>query len=98
MTKIPGSPHKLPGDFKEWLPSFSGDDFVTIEDHLDTFLYTLEPYDQHEDVQMRLFSYTLVERDKEWYDSIFRDDHKLGSFSRTFCQKIQEKKILSVPL
>jgi hypothetical protein len=70
MTKIPGSPHKLPRDFKEWLPRFSGDDFITTEDHLDAFLHALEPYDQHEDVWMRLFSYTLVGRDKEWYDSI----------------------------
>jgi hypothetical protein len=70
MTKIPGSPHKLPKDFKEWLPIFSGEDLITTEDHLDSFLRALEPYDQHEDVWMRLFSYTLVGKAKEWYDSI----------------------------
>jgi hypothetical protein len=69
MTKILGSPHKLPKDFKEWLPIFSGEDLIMTEDHLDFFLRALEPYDQHEDVLMRLFSYTFVGKSKEWYDS-----------------------------
>jgi len=43
MTKIPGSPHKIPGEFKKWIPISSRDDFVTTKDHLDTFPRTLEP-------------------------------------------------------
>jgi hypothetical protein len=70
ITKIPGSPHKLPKDFKEWLPIFSGEDLTTPEDHLDYFLRALEPYDQHEDILMKLFAYTFVGRAKEWFDSI----------------------------
>jgi hypothetical protein len=46
-------------------PNFSKDDLVTTEDHLDAFLRALEPYEQHEDVWMRLFFYTLVGRAKE---------------------------------
>jgi len=70
MTNIPGSPHKIPKDFKEWLPIFSEEDLITTEDHLNAFLHALEPYDQHEDVWMWLFSYTLLKKAKEWYDSI----------------------------
>jgi hypothetical protein len=70
MTNIPGSPHKILGEFKEWLPRFSKDDFFTTEYHLDTFLHSLEPYHQHKNVWMRLFSYTLVGRAKEWYDNV----------------------------
>jgi hypothetical protein len=62
MTKIPGSPHKLPKEFKEWIPIFSGEDLITTEYHLDFFLCTLEPYDQHEDVLMRLISYTFIRK------------------------------------
>jgi hypothetical protein len=67
---ILGSPHELPKDFKDWLPIFSGEDLITNEDHLDFFLRALEPYDQHEDVLMRIFSYTFIGKAKEWYDSI----------------------------
>jgi hypothetical protein len=49
--KIPGSPHKLKRDFKEWLLVFLGYDCVKTKDHLDSFLRSLEPYDQHEDVE-----------------------------------------------
>jgi hypothetical protein len=41
MKKILGSPQKLPKDFKEWLPSFSGEYLIATEDHLDSFLHTL---------------------------------------------------------
>jgi hypothetical protein len=96
MKKIPRSPQKIPRDFKEGLPNFSGDDLITIEDHLDAFLCTLEPYDQHEFVRMRLFSYTLVERDKEWYDSIFEEQSQVGiSFKNVFPKDLEKPKITS---
>jgi hypothetical protein len=99
MTRILGSPHKLPRDFKEWLPSFSGDDFITIGDHLDAFLRTLEPYDQHEDVRMRFFSYTLVSKDKEWHDSILLVTIRSWDiFQEHFSKRFEEKKRLLVLL
>jgi hypothetical protein len=70
ITKIPGSPHKLPKDFKEWLPTFSREDLIEPEDHLYLFLRSLESYDQHEDILMKIFSYTFVEKAKVWIDNI----------------------------
>jgi hypothetical protein len=97
MKKIFGSPQKLPKDFKEWLPSFLGDYFFTTKDHLYTFLCSLEPYDQHEDVQMRLFSYTLVGRAKEWYDSIFQGQSQVGIFFREHFPKYSRKTKIVIP-
>jgi hypothetical protein len=70
MKNIPGSPQKLPKDLKEWLPSVSEEDLITTENHLDSFLCALEPYDQHKDIQMRLLPYTLVGKANEWHASI----------------------------
>jgi hypothetical protein len=70
ITKILGSPHKLPKDFKEWLPIFSGEDLTTPEDHLYIFLRSLESCDQHEDILMKIFTYTFVGRAKDWFDNI----------------------------
>jgi hypothetical protein len=93
ITKIPGSPHKLPKDFKEWLPIFSGEDLTAPEDHLYLFLRSLESCDQHEDILMKLFSYTFVGKAKDWFDNIFpRNNHKLEFLSGTFYQKIRKKR------
>jgi hypothetical protein len=70
MRKIPGSPHKIPKGFKEWLPTFSGEEYTKTENHLDSFLSAFEPYDQYEDVLMKLFSYSLIGKAKEWYTNI----------------------------
>jgi hypothetical protein len=37
MTKIHGSPHKIPSGFREWIPTFSGEDSASARHHLDTF-------------------------------------------------------------
>jgi hypothetical protein len=65
ITKIPKSPHKLPKEFKEWLLIFSGEDLTAPEDHLYLFLCSLESYDQHEDILMKIFTYTFVGRAKD---------------------------------
>jgi hypothetical protein len=98
MTNIPGYPHKIPKDFKEWLPIFSGEYLITIEDHLDAFLHALEPYDQHENVWMRLFSYTLVRKAKEWYDSILPGTIMNWNLFQEFYQNIWKEQRLLVPL
>jgi hypothetical protein len=70
IKNIPRSPQKLPKDFKEWLPNFSGEDLTTPEDHLYFSLCNLKSYDQHEDILMKLFAYTFVGNSKDWFDSI----------------------------
>jgi hypothetical protein len=70
ITKIFGSPHKIPKDFKEWLPIFSWEDLIEPEDPLYLFLCSLESCDQNEDILMKLFSYTFVGREKDWFDNI----------------------------
>jgi hypothetical protein len=93
ITKIPGSPHKLPKDFKEWLPTFSGEDLIEPEDHLYLFLRSVESCDQHEDIPMKLFSYTFVGRAKDWFDNI-----PLGTitnwnfFQETFTKRFEKKR------
>jgi hypothetical protein len=59
INKIHGSPHNLPMDFKEWMFIFSGEDLIEPKDHLYLFLSSLESCDQHEDILMKIFSYTL---------------------------------------
>jgi hypothetical protein len=64
ITKIPGSPHKLPNEFKEWLPIFSGEDPTTPEENLYFFLHNIGSYDQQEDILMKLCDYSFVGRAK----------------------------------
>jgi len=40
------------------------------ENNLDAFFIAFETYDQHEDVLMKLFSYSFNGKAKEWYDNI----------------------------
>jgi hypothetical protein len=98
-TNIPGSPHEFSRDFKEWLPIFSRDDLLTTEDHLYSFLRALKPYDQHEDAQMRLLSYTLYRRDTQLYVNILpRTITNWDLFQERFVKRFEKKQILSVPL
>jgi hypothetical protein len=92
IKKIPGSPHKLPKDFKEWLPTFSGEDLIEPEDHLYLFLRSVEYYDQHEDVLMKFFSYTFVGRAKDWFDNITLGTITNWNFFQETFTKIFEKK------
>jgi hypothetical protein len=70
MTKILGSPHNIPKGFKEWLPTFSGEDSTMTKNHSDSFINVLEPYDQYEYVLMKIFSYSLIKKSKELYNNI----------------------------
>jgi hypothetical protein len=93
ITKIPGSPHKLPKDFKEWLPTFSGEDLTEPEDLLYLFLHNLESCDQHEDILMKLFSYTFVGKAKEWFDNIPpRTITNWDFFQETFTKRFKKKR------
>jgi hypothetical protein len=60
--KDPWISSQTPKGFQRVAPHFSGEDLITTEDHLDFFLHALEPYDQHEDILMRLFSYTFFRK------------------------------------
>jgi len=94
MTNIPGSPHQIPKGFKEWIPTFLGEDSNLDENHLKNFLRALETYDQYEDVQTRLFSYTLVGKAQDWHGNI-----STGMITNwdTF-QDIFQNKRLHIPL
>jgi len=93
MNHIPGSPHQIPKGFKEWLPTFSREDIALVEDHLNKFLRSLEPYDQYEDVQMRLFSCTLVGKAQDWYENIStRTIKKWDTFRDIFIRRFTKRK------
>jgi hypothetical protein len=70
ITRILRSPHKIPKGFKEWLPTFFGDDPTLAQQHLDTFASVFQCYDPYEDVWMKLFSLSSTGKAREWYVSI----------------------------
>jgi hypothetical protein len=37
MSKISGYPRRMPARYEKWLPSFTGNDVTTAEEHMDKF-------------------------------------------------------------
>ena len=37
MNEIPGYPRQMPPRYENWLPIFTGNDGVIVEDHMDNF-------------------------------------------------------------
>jgi hypothetical protein len=48
MTNIQGYPHKILSSFREWLPTFSGEDFALARPHLHNFMDAFSSYDSQE--------------------------------------------------
>jgi hypothetical protein len=73
MSRIQGYPHNLPNKFDKWLPKFSGNNVIIVEDHITHFYNSLGVHgvpNEHEDVAMKLFSISLEENARSWYNSL----------------------------
>jgi hypothetical protein len=73
MRKIPGYPRKMPLSYKEWVPRFFGRDGESPDYHMSRFWEFFQHFpvrDEAEDIVMKLFSSSLHEEAKKWYDSL----------------------------
>jgi hypothetical protein len=73
MSKIPGYPRKMPLSYKRWVPRFFGRDGESPDYHMSKFWEFFQYYpvrDEAEDLVMKLFSASLHEEAKKWYDSL----------------------------
>jgi hypothetical protein len=62
MTVIPGYPRQKPPKYENWLPKFTGNDVVNVEDHMINFsaFIQLHPInDDAEYIAMKFFFATL---------------------------------------
>ena len=73
MSKIPGYPRKMPLSYKKWVPRFFGRDGESPDYHMSQFWEFFQHFpvrDEAEDIVMKLFSSSLHEEAKKWYDSL----------------------------
>jgi hypothetical protein len=73
MTNIPGYPRQMPARYEKWLPKFTGNDVVSVEDHMSNLwaFFQLHPIsDDAEDLAMKLFSATLYDGARRWYNGL----------------------------
>jgi hypothetical protein len=73
MRKIPGYPRKMPLSYKKWVPRFFGRDGESPDYHMSQFWEFFQHFpvrDEAEDIVMKLFSSSLHEEAKRWYDSL----------------------------
>jgi hypothetical protein len=86
MSEIPGYPRQMSPRYENWLPTFTGNDGVRSEDHMDNFwdFFLLHPInDDVEYLAMKLFSATLHGNARKWYDHCrnFNTNYVLPRFS-----------------
>ena len=63
----------MPPRYDKWLPKFTGNDVVSAEDHMRKFyaFFHLHPInDDDEDLAMNLFSATLYDCARRWYNGL----------------------------
>jgi hypothetical protein len=73
MTGILGYPRKMPPRYEKWLPKFTGNDVVGVEDHMSNFwvFFQLRPIsDGVEDLAMKLFFATHYDGTRRWYNGL----------------------------
>jgi hypothetical protein len=61
MKNIPRYARKIPPKYEKWFPKFTGNDVVNVEDHIS---------DDVEDLAMKLFSTTLHDGARRWYNGL----------------------------
>jgi hypothetical protein len=64
-------PRQMPSRYEKWLPRFTSSDEENVEDHMGDFwaFFQLNPInDDVEDLAMKLFSTTLHDDARKWYD------------------------------
>jgi hypothetical protein len=72
-VSYPRLPPKMPPKYEKWLPKFSGNDVTNVEEHMSNFwaFFQLNLVDDEaEDLVMKLFSATLHDTARRWYDSL----------------------------
>jgi hypothetical protein len=80
FQNIVGQPHEMPKDIAKWLPKFSGNNVVTVEEHIDQLIHAFEiMYVEHDDVSMKLFAISLEGPAKNWYLAIV--DNTITSYT-----------------
>jgi hypothetical protein len=73
MSKIPGYPRRMPLTYKNHLPRFFSRNRESPDYHMSKFWDFFQYYpvrDEAEDLVMKLFSASLHEEAKKWYDSL----------------------------
>jgi hypothetical protein len=73
MSEIPGYPRRMPPRYEDFLPRFSGINGECPESHMIRFWKFFEYFpidDEAEDVVMKLFSASLHEEARRWFDSL----------------------------
>jgi hypothetical protein len=73
MSRIQGFSHNMPNKYNEWLPKFSGNNAIIAQEHITTLYNVLGEHgipNENEDVVMKLFSLSLEENAKSWYNGL----------------------------
>ena len=83
FTQIAGYPHTLPDKAIEKLPTFQGNNVVTVENHIGKISkcylsWVRDPTQTHDDVYMKLFALSLEEDACEWYLDL--DDNSYANY------------------
>ena len=65
---IPSFPNPIPQEMRKRLPKFVGNNAITCEDHLRSFLDMMSDYEvEAKDVMMKFFVQSLIEDAREWF-------------------------------
>jgi hypothetical protein len=79
LASIVGYPNTMPKETHKWFPKFTGNNVVTLEDHLYAIgVALLNEGVEHEDVVMRLLAMSLDEDDQGWFRGL--PDNHLASY------------------
>jgi hypothetical protein len=73
MTVTLGYPRQIPPKYEKWLPKFTKNDVISVEDHMRNFwaFFQLHPIsDDVEYLAMKLFSATLHDGTRNWYNGL----------------------------
>jgi hypothetical protein len=81
----------MPARYEKWLPRFTGNDVTSTEEHMDNFwaFFQINPMsDDVEDLVMKLFSSTLYDDARIWYEGLPDKSIKtMDQFEETFLNK-----------
>jgi hypothetical protein len=73
MTVIPSYPRQMLPKYEKWLPKFTRNDVISVEDHMSNFwaFFQLHPIsDDAEYSAMKLFFATLYDGTRRWYNGL----------------------------
>jgi hypothetical protein len=73
MIAILEYPRQMPPKYEKWLPKFPGNEVTIAEKHMNNFwaFFSLDHVsDDAKDLVMKLFSATLTDAARRWYESL----------------------------